>query len=116
MTLSIHLPQPMEQALNSYCANHAIFTVFRLWGIFRLTWWIGIKDYRIVGRNRRHSAVFRHMCSICHSAQYARTLLRPPALRPFDFIYTRPTKHRFNNLYACIVSNFSLIKVLWIIL
>jgi len=32
MTLSIHLPQPMEQALNSYCANHAIFTVFRLWG------------------------------------------------------------------------------------
>ena len=24
MTLSIHLPQPMEQALNSYCANHAI--------------------------------------------------------------------------------------------
>lgn len=24
MTLSIHLPQPMEQALNSYCASHAI--------------------------------------------------------------------------------------------
>jgi cell fate (sporulation/competence/biofilm development) regulator YlbF (YheA/YmcA/DUF963 family) len=24
MTLSIHLPQPIEQALNSYCANHAI--------------------------------------------------------------------------------------------
>ena len=24
MTLSIHLPQPMEQALNRYCASHAI--------------------------------------------------------------------------------------------
>ena len=24
MTLSIHLPQSMERALNSYCANHAI--------------------------------------------------------------------------------------------
>ena len=24
MTLSIHLPQPIEQALNSYCAYHSI--------------------------------------------------------------------------------------------
>ncbi len=24
MTLSIHLPQPVEQALNSYCVSHAV--------------------------------------------------------------------------------------------
>ncbi|MCX7112864.1 MAG: hypothetical protein NTX45_22650 [Proteobacteria bacterium] len=59
MTLSIHLPQLMEQALNSYCANHAIFTVFRLWCSLPFDLWIGIKDYRIVGWNRRHFSVFR---------------------------------------------------------